>query len=426
MASYLEIDRCNLIPLSLTTLRACQFRPSSKTLVFTPSCSKLNTRLVLNESRNFIRARSDRRFCIPNDGRILKVVARADSDHLDEGEPIEEANEGLNSKRMEDLGIERQPQGSQLKKRVIFGLAIGIGVAGVVLAGGWIFTVALAATVFIGAREYFELVRSRGITAGMTPPPRYLSRTCSVICALMPILTLYYGQIDVSVTSAAFVVAMALLLQRGNPRFAQLSSAMFGLFYCGYLPCFWVKLRCGLAAPALNTEVGAGWPILLGGRAHWTVGLVATLISFSSIIAADTYAFLGGKTFGRTPLTNISPKKTWEGAIAGLSGCIATALMLSKVLCWPTSLLSAAAFGFLNFMGSLFGDLIESMIKRDAGVKDSGSLIPGHVRALATKRRARSIPGYLANATDVANESRIAPRAFLYSNPHCASTRTEL
>lgn len=64
----------------------------------------------------------------------------------------------------------------------------------------------------------------------------------------------YFGQIDVSVASAAFVVAMALLLQRGNPRFAQLSSTMFGLFYCGYLPCFWVKLRCGLAVPALNTS----------------------------------------------------------------------------------------------------------------------------------------------------------------------------
>ena len=64
----------------------------------------------------------------------------------------------------------------------------------------------------------------------------------------------YFGQIDVSVTFAAFVVAMALLLQRGNPRFAQLSSTMFGLFYCGYLPSFWVKLRCGLAAPALNTS----------------------------------------------------------------------------------------------------------------------------------------------------------------------------
>lgn len=116
----------------------------------------------------------------------------------------------------------------------------------------------------------------------------------------------------------------------------------------------------------------------LGGQAHWTVGLVATLISISSIIAADTYAFLGGKAFGRTPLTNISPKKTWEGVIAGLGGCIATSVILSKIFRWPTSLSSAIAFGFLNFFGSLFGDLTESMIKRDAGVKDSGSLIPGH------------------------------------------------
>lgn len=68
----------------------------------------------------------------------------------------------------------------------------------------------------------------------------------------------YFGHIDVSVTFAAFVVAMALLLQRENPRFAQLSSAVFGLFYCGYLPCFWVKLRCGLAAPALNTSKKLG------------------------------------------------------------------------------------------------------------------------------------------------------------------------
>ena len=59
------------------------------------------------------------------------------------------------------------------------------------MAGGWVFTVAVAACIFVGAREYFELVRSRGITAGMTPPPRYVSRICSVICALMPILCLY-------------------------------------------------------------------------------------------------------------------------------------------------------------------------------------------------------------------------------------------
>jgi phosphatidate cytidylyltransferase len=83
--------------------------------------------------------------------------------------------------------LKPQQQGSQLRNRIVFGLGIGITVGGVVLAGGWVFTVALAAAVFAGAREYFELVRSRGITEGMTPPPRYVSRVCSVICALMPL-----------------------------------------------------------------------------------------------------------------------------------------------------------------------------------------------------------------------------------------------
>ncbi|PIA50180.1 hypothetical protein AQUCO_01300729v1 [Aquilegia coerulea] len=338
-SSYLEIDRCNLKPLSLTSLCACQHRPSSKTLVFSRPSSKFKLKLAINESRVFVRTRQVqvRRFCIAaTDGQILEPV-----EEEKEEESKEEASNSHSSEKIDGLIVKKKSssQGSQLKKRVVFGLAIGIGVGGVVLAGGWIFTVAVTAAVFAGAREYFELVRSRGIASGMTPPPRYVSRACSVICALMPILTLYFGHIDVSVTSAAFVLAMALLLQRGNPRFSQLSSAMFGLFYCGYLPCFWVKLRCGLAAPALNTKIGAAWPILLGGRTQWTVGLVATLISFSSIIAADTYAFLGGKAFGRTPLTNISPKKTWEGAIAGLSGCIATTLVLSKIFCWPTTVL---------------------------------------------------------------------------------------
>ncbi|GKV12867.1 hypothetical protein SLEP1_g23957 [Rubroshorea leprosula] len=376
MASFVEIDRFNLLPLSLSSLSACSCRLSpSRTLRFSRRFSKLNLRLVIDGSKRVFPIRQAR---VYTNRRVITALVRAEQDRLDEDNAKEEVGEGQMLSTTEDAVSDRKQKASQLRKRIFFGLGIGISVGAIVLAGGWVFTVSLAAAVFVGAREYFELVRSRGITSGMTPPPRYVSRVCSVICALMPILTLYFGNIDVSVTSAAFVVATALLLQRGNPRFAQLSSCMFGLFYCGYLPCFWVKLRCGLAAPALNTRFGAAWPFLLGGRAHWTVGLVATLISISCIIAADTYAFVGGKAIGRTPLTNISPKKTWEGTFVGLGGCIATSVVLSKIFSWPTSLLGAIAFGFLNFFGSVFGDLTESMIKRDAGVKDSGSLIPGH------------------------------------------------
>ncbi|KAL7121098.1 hypothetical protein ACP275_02G161800 [Erythranthe tilingii] len=371
-----EFNRIALAPLSVTSLCSCRSnsgrRPIFPKLPSPPNFQKFRFNLELNSDSTRRIYRIPRGGLFKNRRRVISAVASEQPERIDDSELTNE------EVKVGGLDSEEQQKSSQLKKRVIFGLGIGISVGGVVLAGQWVFTVALSAAVFVGAREYFELVRSRGIASGMTPPPRYVSRACSVICSLMPVLTLYFGgNIDVSVTSASFFVSMALLLQRGNPRFAQLSSTMFGLFYCGYLPCFWVKLRC-LAVPALNSRFVASWPILLGGQTIWTVGLVATLISFSSIIAADTFAFVGGKAFGRTPLTSVSPKKTWEGALAGLCGCIATSVLLAKIMCWPSFVSSAVAFGILNFFGSLFGDLIESMIKRDAGVKDSGSLIPGH------------------------------------------------
>ncbi|KAL8091876.1 hypothetical protein AgCh_034222 [Apium graveolens] len=237
-STYIDLERCNLIPFSLSPSL------SSKTLFLNRLSSSPNSLIFADSTRTFRILRAT----YSNHRRIITCLAHSQS-----------FTDSSNSE--EGLSSEAQHKASQLKKRVVFGLGIGVCVGGVVLAGGWVFTVALAAAVFAGAREYFELVRSRGIAAGMTPPPRFVSRVCSVICALMPLVTLYMGQIDVSVTSAAFIVAMTLLLQRG-PRFSQLSSAMFGLFYCGYLPCFWVKLRCGLATPALNTSKNMDFPVM--------------------------------------------------------------------------------------------------------------------------------------------------------------------
>ncbi|KAI5647433.1 hypothetical protein M9H77_33438 [Catharanthus roseus] len=254
------LDRCNLIPLSLCGSRhlRCSSSPSSsslKNLILsrrpTASFANLRLRLLLDGSAAY---RANYRIRVgTRNQRFITAVARADPDRLDDSHIKEDANTGNDIPAEENTVSDRQEKASQLRKRIVFGLGIGISAGGVVLVGGWVFTVAVAAAVFVGSREFFELVRSRGIAAGMTPPPRYVSRVCSVICSLMPILTLYLGQIDVSVTSAASIVAIALLLQRRSPRFAQLSSAMFGLFYCGYLPCFWIKLRC-LAAPALNSS----------------------------------------------------------------------------------------------------------------------------------------------------------------------------
>jgi len=118
--------------------------------------------------------------------------------------------------------------------------------------------------------------------------------------------------------------------------------------------------------------------VALGGLTHWTVGLLATFMSAACVVAADTGAYAFGKTLGRTQLTSISPKKTVEGAAGGLACSTAVALGFWRALAWPASPALAAALGVLVFVASLFGDLIESVMKRDAGLKDAGDLIPGH------------------------------------------------
>lgn len=74
---------------------------------------------------------------------------------------------------------------------------------------------------------------------------------------------------------------------------ARVHSFVYILTMGIFCTLYWLFPNQGL----FLTGIAAAWPFLLGGQAHWTVGLVATLISMSSIIAADTYAFLGGKVF---------------------------------------------------------------------------------------------------------------------------------
>jgi CDP-diglyceride synthetase len=99
---------------------------------------------------------------------------------------------------------------------------------------------------------------------------------------------------------------------------------------------------------------------------------VATLSTILVIVAADTGAYFVGRTLGRTKLTDISPKKTVEGAAGGLACAVGAALGLHAALGWPGGPgggAAAAAFGALIFASSVFGDLIESIIKREAGMK---------------------------------------------------------
>jgi len=116
-------------------------------------------------------------------------------------------------------------------------------------------------------------------------------------------------------------------------------------------------------------------PLIRGldqGR-EWTFLLVG--VTF----VADPSAFVAGRSFGRRLLApKISPGKTWEGAVGGLLGAVVASLVLTFVFSLDTTLVQALALGALMGGAGQLGDLAESRLKRAAGVKDSGWLIPGH------------------------------------------------
>jgi phosphatidate cytidylyltransferase len=124
--------------------------------------------------------------------------------------------------------------------------------------------------------------------------------------------------------------------------------------------------------------LGGYWPDWPLEWQHLPPGLSLTLLAFACIWAADIGAYTAGKVIGRTPLSNISPKKTVEGAVFGMVASTLVAMAGSHSLQWPLAPLSGIALGVMVGTSSLLGDLTESLMKRDAGVKDSGDLIPGH------------------------------------------------
>lgn len=99
---------------------------------------------------------------------------------------------------------------------------------------------------------------------------------------------------------------------------------------------------------------------------------------FFLIWANDTGAYFAGRFLGKTPLfKSISPKKTWEGSVGGFLLTFALAFVAAKLLP-QLSLLTWLGIAFLSVTVGTWGDLAESMLKRNVGVKDSGSILPGH------------------------------------------------
>ncbi|MBD2627512.1 phosphatidate cytidylyltransferase [Trichormus variabilis] len=261
--------------------------------------------------------------------------------------------------------------------RIISGvIAIAMALSSTLL-GGWYFTIAIAIVVFLGQQEYFNLVRARGI-APAAKTTMFVSQVLLAICTLDSSLA------DAVMPIAGTLICFYLLFQPQLATIADISASIMGLFYVGYLPSYWVRLRDLDSATISNLPLGGYWPtnwndvLAQGNFASLPQGLTATVLTFLCIWAADIGAYIIGKFFGKTPLSDISPKKTVEGAVFGITASVTVGIAGAYVLDLPHSLVTGLALGLLIGIASLLGDLTESLLKRDAGVKDSGQLIPGH------------------------------------------------
>lgn len=248
---------------------------------------------------------------------------------------------------------------------------VGIALAmGVILLGGWYFTLGFSVLVYLGLQEYFQMARAKQIApaAKMT---LVASQLILLVCTIAPSLA------DAVVPVAGTVICTYLLLQPKVASIADLAASILGLFYAGHLPSYWVRLR-NVGDSFSNLPLGGYWPTHWDGFAALPPGLHLTLLAFCCIWATDIGAYIMGRLFGRTRLTHISPKKTVEGAVYGMVASIIVGIWGANTLSWPLGLVTGSLWGLMIGIASLVGDLTESMMKRDAGMKDSGDLIPGH------------------------------------------------
>lgn len=244
-----------------------------------------------------------------------------------------------------------------LKRVLVVVVLLPIGLLAIYL-GGLTFTGLIALIMVLAAREYVTLFKASGYEP-------------SAALVMGGVLLIVLGRAYNGFESGALMISLLLMAsmayhlfeyERGRDNAGtDFGVTVSGFLYLGWIGAYLVSMR---ALPE-----GIGWLLLV----------------LVSVWSADTGAYFIGSRLGRHSLSRrLSPRKTWEGYIGGiatgiLGGALFGALIMS--LSSPGSAINplrGAILGLLMGTFTVLGDLGESMIKRQAGVKDSGNLLPGH------------------------------------------------
>ncbi len=240
-----------------------------------------------------------------------------------------------------------------LKKRVITALwGIPLLVAAI-----WFdrplpwFTILVAIWGLLATFEFYKMV-----AASKVPPLTYFGLVWTLLFILSPHFD-YALLTPLLLTLAVILPLIWFLLRPQKEALTSWAWTIAGILYVGWLLSYMVAIR--------GLDDGRNWVFLV----------------LFTTFASDTTAFFVGGALGRHRLApSISPGKTWEGAIAGALGAIIVSLLfiIPTPLNLPLSYGQAILLGLLVSVFGQLGDLAESLLKRNMGVKDSSSLIPGH------------------------------------------------
>ena len=262
--------------------------------------------------------------------------------------------------------VYRRLRASNLFQRIRSALILLPCVVLLVLWGEWSVSVTVMVVACLALFELYNVFQAGGFD------PRKRTGYFSVVLFVLAAVVGTRTGLELSGSALAISIMASLgyevAYQERENQLLNWSLTLSGAAYVGWTSAHFVLLR------HLNHPLqGLGAWLQLHAGAAWIFAV------FAITVASDTAAYFVGKQFGRTRMAPyVSPNKSWEGAIGGagaamVAGALATAL-LGLPLGWGAGML----LGVAGSAAGQIGDLAESLIKRQIGVKDSGNLIPGH------------------------------------------------